>query len=168
MEEACQALERELRLLGASGQMILSSNVKRRIDGRPYSGLSQPADPGAAIYFGLKGKPISMACDKWSRVEDNIWAIYKHIEALRGQQRWGVGGLEQAFHGYAALPAPGDSEASTWHNTLGVPINATPDQVRAAWRQLVKKHHPDHGGDAELFHRLQRAMERFEAQLKAA
>ena len=36
------------------------------------------------------------------------------------------------------------------------------DQVKDAYRILVKKHHPDKGGDRELFERLQRAMERFE------
>lgn len=74
-------------------------------------------DRGAAVYFEMKGKPVSLACDKWNRVEDNIWAIAKHIEALRGQQRWGVGSIEQAFRGYTALPAIGESSASEWWKT---------------------------------------------------
>ena len=38
--------------------------------------------------------------------------------------------------------------------------------MREAYRILVKKHHPDAGGDPEMFLRLQRAMERYEKQLK--
>jgi hypothetical protein len=162
MTESVDLLSAELRRLGASKE-VLSTNVRRRLDGAPYSGQAQPDDTGAAVYFTLKGKPISLACDKWLRVEDNVWAIAKHIEALRAQDRWGVGSIEQAFRGYMALPAIGESSASDWWKTLGVPVNSTADQVREAYRILVKKHHPDRtGGNAELFHRVQRAMERFE------
>ena len=165
MDEACFFLAEELRRLRAD-KTVLSTNVKLRIDGQPYSNQPQVADPGAAVYFELKGKPISLACDKWNRVEDNVFAIAKHIESLRAQDRWGVGSIEQAFRGYLALPAVGESSASTWWQTLGVSVNASPDQVREAYRILVKKLHPDRGGDPEMFHRLQRAMERFEATLK--
>ncbi len=168
MEEATAFLQAELSRLGAKKE-VLSTNVELRLDGKPYSAKRVIFDPGAAVYFELKGKPISLACDKWLRVEDNVWAIAKHIEALRGQDRWGVGSMEQAFRGYQALPAIGESSASDWWKTLGVPINSTPDLVKEAYRALVKKHHPDRGGDPELFHRLQRAMERFErTQLEAA
>lgn len=167
MEEASQFLASELYRLGARNE-ILSTNVRLRIDGAPYSNLSQPTDPGAAVYFEFKKKPVSLACDKWNRVEDNIWAIACHIEALRGQERWGVGTMDQAFRGYMALPAIGESSASDWWKTLGVPINASAAQVKEAYRILVKKHHPDKGGDPELFNRIQRAMERFEQSVKQA
>ena len=163
MADACAFLTNELKLLKAAKE-ILSTNVRRRLDGQPYSDRAQPADPGAAVYFELQGKPISLPCDKWDRVEDNVYAIAKHIEALRGQRRWGVGSIEQAFRGYAALPGIGESSASEWWKVLGVPINATEDQVRQAYRILVKKHHPDFGGDAEMFRRLTKAMELFEMQ----
>ena len=165
MEDAVNALQTELDRMGVTKQ-VLSTNVPRRLDGRPYSNQSQPNDPGAAVYFEFKAKPIVLACDKWLRVEDNVYAIAKHIEAMRGQHRWGVGNLAQAFRGYSALPAPGESDASTWWQVLGVTINATEDQVKQAYRILVQKHHPDRGGDPELFLRVQRAMERFESDLK--
>ena len=161
MNEVRSALADELRRLGATKE-VLSTNVKLRIDNQPYSNQAQPADPGAAVYFELKGKPVSLACDKWDRVEDNVWAIVKHIEAIRGQERWGVGSVEQAFRGYMALPAPGGSSGLQWWSVLGVAINATPDQVKDAYRILVAKHHPDKGGDVEMFHRVQQAWEMFE------
>jgi hypothetical protein len=161
MEEACGGLADELRRLGANKE-ILSTNVPRRLDGRPYSGQAQPNDAGAAVYFQFKGKTVSLACDKWNRVEDNVWAMTKHIEALRGQQRWGVGTIEQAFRGYTALPAIGQASGIKWWEILGVPINSGPDLVKDAYRILVKKHHPDAGGDVELFHRIQEAYRLFE------
>lgn len=164
MNEARELLAGELRRLGAR-KCVLSTNVPLRLDGAPYANQKQPDDTGAAVYFELKGRPVSLACDRWLHVEDNVWAIGRHIEALRAQERWGVGSIERAFSGYQALPAVGESSASDWWKTLGVPVNATVDQVRDAYRVLVKKHHPDRGGDAEMFRRLQAAMERFERTL---
>ena len=40
---------------------------------------------------------------------------------------------------------------------LGVAPDATPDQIKAAYRQLVKDHHPDRGGDPERFMQIQQA-----------
>jgi hypothetical protein len=60
-------------------------------------------DPGIAVYFTLGKKRVVLACDKWAAPQENIYAIAKHVEALRGQDRWGVGSIEQAFAGYMAL-----------------------------------------------------------------
>lgn len=164
MSEALAGLQGEIDRLGAI-RAILSSNVALRLDGLPRSDQGQPRDKGAAVYFTLKGKPVSLACDKWDRVEDNVWAIAKHIEALRGQERWGVGSVEQAFRGYMALPPANNTSP---HQVLGVAINASYDQVKEAHRLLSKKHHPDIGGDAEMFRRVQQAWEEYEKLQKAA
>lgn len=157
----------EMRRLGCKS-WLMSSNIPRsKRDGIPLSNLSQPKDPGVAIYFTVKDKPVSLACDKWTRVEDNIWAIAKHIEALRGQERWGVGTMEQAFRGYMALPGVGETGGLSWWKVLGVPINATFEQSRQAYLNLVKKHHPDRLGDPEAFVAIQQAWEQFEKVQKA-
>src|ERR1043165_2310729 len=129
MDECRRELANELSRLGGRKE-ILSTNVKLRLDGLPSRNQAQHEDVGGAVYFELKGKPVSLACDKWRRVEDNIWAIVKHIESIRGQERWGVGSVEQAFRGYMALPGPGQTSGIQWWTVLGVPINASVDQVR--------------------------------------
>lgn len=144
MDEARRFLSDELQRLNAS-RIILSTNVELRIDGQPMSNRRPPTDPGAAVYFTFRNKPVTLACDKWNRVEDNVWAIACHIEALRGQERWGVGTIEQSFRGYMALPER--SEASSWWKVLELPINATREQITAARNRLAKIHHSDNGGD---------------------
>lgn len=42
---------------------------------------------------------------------------------------------------------------------LGVPVHASRAEEAAAYRRLVAAHHPDHGGDAATFRRLQAAWE---------
>ena len=43
------------------------------------------------------------------------------------------------------------------YDTIGVPPDATPEQVKAAYRQTVKKAHPDAGGTGEQFREVQKA-----------
>lgn len=149
-------LIRELDRLGAN-RVILSSNIPLRKDGLPYASFKVPDDPGVAVYFHLKERPIALACDAWDRVVDNVWAIARHIDALRGQQRWGVGSIEQAFLGYQALP---DADAvKPWWIVLGVKPDADWEAIKTAYRSLVKQHHPDVGGDRALWDRIQAAYE---------
>src|SRR5262245_4528920 len=50
------------------------------------------------------------------------------------------------------------------HSILGVPADATPDEIRRRYRELAKVCHPDAGGDPAAFIRLQQA---YEALLEA-
>lgn len=140
LADARTRLQQELERLGARA-ITLSTNVELRLDGLPRSGQREPDDPGVAIYFSLQGKPIALACDKWDRVADNIAALAKHIDAMRGMDRWGVGSLSQAFAGYAALPAP--DLRRPWWLVLGVPSSAGTEEIEAAYRELAKRFHPD-------------------------
>ena len=48
---------------------------------------------------------------------------------------------------------------TNYYEILGVPNNATKDDIRKAWRKLSLKHHPDRGGNEEEFKKLNRAFE---------
>lgn len=136
---ALDRLMPEMERLGAR-DVVVSTNVKPRLTGQ----VGEVGDPGAAVYFRLDrgGERKVLACDKWDRVADNLAAIAKHVEALRGQQRWGVGTLAQAFAGYKALEG-----IRNWWEILGVSPEATAAQIKARRRELLEKHHPDKGGD---------------------
>lgn len=45
------------------------------------------------------------------------------------------------------------------HDILGVPSDATPEQIKAAFRKLARQHHPDIGGDPEKFKQVADAHE---------
>lgn len=150
---AIKDIQEEVRRLGGSA-LVISSNLPLRRDGMPYANASQPADRGVAVYFRYKWKPMCFACDRWNRIEDNMRAIAKTIDALRGIERWGTGQMvEQAFIGFTALPAP----EQPWQ-ILGLDTSRpTAKQVDDAYRTLAMKHHPDRGGDAQQMARINAA-----------
>jgi hypothetical protein len=154
------ALTGELRRLGAK-QVVISTNVPVRRDGLPYTGQRQPIDPGVAVYFTRNGRQLCFACDRWDKVEDNLHAVAKTIDALRGVARWGTGDMiEAAFTGFRALPAP-----TPWTKVLGLSESATAEQIEDAYRRELRKRHPDAGGDAEAFNELQAAMQQVKGRL---
>lgn len=46
-----------------------------------------------------------------------------------------------------------------YYETLGVNHTTTPDEIKKSYRKLASKHHPDKGGDAEQFKKIQEAYE---------
>jgi curved DNA-binding protein CbpA len=46
-----------------------------------------------------------------------------------------------------------------FYEILEIDKDATPKQIRENFIKLVKKHHPDHGGNAEMYEKLMRAFE---------
>ncbi len=144
VEVGRKRLADELERLNASN-VVLSTNIELRADGYPRSGRREPEDQGVAVYFDLNGKAMSLACDKWDRIGDNMAALAKHIEAIRGMDRWGVGSVQQAFAGYEALPAP-----KTWKEVLGLDdlpdINIGEATIANAYRSRANRDHPDKPG----------------------
>lgn len=153
-------LLKELKLLGATN-VIISSNIELRRDGLPYANQRQPEDTGIAVYFTLNGEQQCVPCDKWRKSEDNLQAIRKTIEALRGLDRWGAKEMvNAAFRGFKALPASAivtPYQKRAWYEVLEVSQSASPEVVKAAYRQKMLKAHPDHGGSNVEFAEVQAA-----------
>ncbi|HEX7051759.1 MAG TPA: J domain-containing protein [Longimicrobiales bacterium] len=136
LSAALKNVQAELTRLGAKN-VVLSSNV--------CLGNEKPTDPGVAVYFVRDGRQLCIPCDAWTKVEDNLQAIARTIEALRGIERWGAKHtVDAAFAGFAALPPPGERISDhRWYVVLGVTPDATPAQVEAAYRDLARRYHPD-------------------------
>jgi len=148
---ARDSLMHEIRLLGGT-RPVLSTNIPLRRDGLPYAHQPQPADRGVAVYFTLKAMPMCFCCDRWDSVTDNMQAIRKTIEALRGIERWGTGDMvRQAFAGFVALPGN-----SPW-DVLGLKPGAGPAEIETAYREKAKRYHPDKGGRDDVMARLNAA-----------
>jgi uncharacterized protein with HEPN domain len=150
----------QLEMLGATN-IVISSNMQYKADGVPYARQQRLADTGIAIYFKLNSNEQCIPCDKWTTLEDNLRAIAKTIEALRGIERWGAKEMvNAAFRGFKALPETiimGEHTARAWWEILQVSPNADMDVIEAAYKRLLHKAHPDKGGSDFAFQELQYA-----------
>lgn len=150
------ALMAELTRLGA-WQIVISTNAKLKSDGMPSAAFGEPKgrEAGVAIYFQLEGKRIVMPCDRWESIGENLLAVAKHIEAMRGQERWGVGNLQRAFAGYAALEER--TGPSPW-DVLGIAPTICEATILDAWKAKATLAHPDAAtGSHEAFIALNQA-----------
>lgn len=150
---ARDGLMEELQRLGAT-KIVLSTNIKLRFDGLPLASEKEPRDAGVAVYFEYKKRPMCFACDKYGYVRENIQAISKTIEAVRGIERWGSSDMmERAFRGFTALP---ETASEPWRNVFGFTASeaVTSDQIDEAFRKLAFTEHPDHGGTSVRFQRI--------------
>lgn len=147
-----------------SDQVIISTNMPVRQDGLPYSGRKGPDDPGAAVYWrpcdSSQNTPHKcMAIDQYDRLADNLAAIAGTLDAMRAIERWGGADiLDRAFQGFAALP---EYVSRGWHNVLGVAADAPREEVERAYKILRGKHHPDRGGDTDIFQLVQEAWKQY-------
>lgn len=137
-------LRAEIQRLGGRN-LIISTNIPIRQDGLPYADAARRVirDNGVAVYFDYNGTQMCFACDKWETIRENIHAISKTIEALRGIERWGSGDMmERAFRGYTALPAPMTPPKLKWWQVFKFTgPDVSHETVRAAYLDLVKMYH---------------------------
>lgn len=147
---ALEETKRQLHLMGVRDwQFIVSTNLPLRRDGLPISRAAEPSDPGVALYFRLHDEPHALACDKWDRCADNLRAIALHIGAIRGQDRWGVGSMRQAFAGYGLKQLAEVGAKKPWWELLGMKEQpSSPAVVKERFHALALDHHPDRGGNA--------------------
>jgi len=142
--------------------LVISSNLELRLDGFPRSNQSEPSDQGVAVYWrGSRKDGVPMRCmaiDQYDRVADNLAAIAATLDAMRAIERHGGAAiLDRAFTGFAALDPP----EAHWTEVLCVERLTPFADVRAAYMRLRSTHHPDRGGDANVFQRVQEAYDAY-------
>jgi hypothetical protein len=146
--------------------VIVSTNVRTRLDGLPYSNQSEPSDPGVAVYWKRYGQQKCMAVDRYDKVADNLAAIAATLEAMRAIDRHGGAEiLERAFLGFQQLPPPFAGQRP-WKDVLELNGDATIEKAEERYRDLAKKYHPDHGGDPVKFAEVADAIRQAREALK--
>ena len=146
--EAVGRVRDELKRMGLKDDdIIVSTNLRLRLDGLPRSDQPEPRDSGAAVYWETKKGNKVMAIDRYARVADNLAAIAATLDAMRAIERHGGAEiLDRAFTGFSALPAP--SASTSWRDVLGFPPGSPISEplITDAFRRAAAKAHPDRGG----------------------
>lgn len=162
METTQKFIRRQIDLLGAAG-MIISSNIPVRKDGGLYTDYMSRKidDPGVAVFFrlGSAGEGyVSMCCDQYMTVWENLYALGKSIEAIRALERYGCSEfMQRVFTGFKELPL--ETSGRPWWEVLNVHRMASASEIRQAYLVKAKAAHPDAGGSPEEFIKVQKAYE---------
>lgn len=172
-----EVLHSELWHLGAYEYVMEIDMDERyfRLDGSPRANAIANSS-AIAISFKAEQGPMEFLCGTYTAWQDNVWAIAKGLEALRGINRWGITQAAEQYQGFKAIGSGIAMPAApqmTWEEARafmcehgGVDLGRArifPEQVTLAFRQASKRLHPDNGGDPAMFDKLVKARELLEA-----
>lgn len=155
----------ELERMDVDDWRVSFGNRHRKSNGMPRHSAN-PDDPGFVLRWTKDGSQYAVACDEYDSLDANVRAIYLWVNEtrMRGQRPVQTGEDEFAA---ARLPS-GDGEGTVVaggeitpvHEILGVPRDASRDEIKAAYRDRLKDVHPDHdNGSQEAFKRVKDAYE---------
>jgi hypothetical protein len=179
-------LDNELAHLGASNVTLQVDASERdcRMDGQLRAD-AKVKHPGVILTFDSKAHgTLSYSCDefltrgyyghKTASWQENLRAIALGLEALRKVERYGIASRGQQYAGYrelgsgipmGAVKMTKDEAARLLADAAGLVVDpkgiaallADPAMVTEVYRNVVKEHHPDVGGDPAVFRRLTEA-----------
>lgn len=120
--------------------------------------------PGVRLSFERKGKRYPYECAKWGMLVDNLRACQRAVSSLYNvYEDYGVTGdatgqggeqaAEASFERIMLLGGGGDD----WWTVLGVKPHTPTAEIRAVYKRLAMRAHPDQGGRREEWDRLDRA-----------
>ena len=120
------------------------------------------------LAFESKFGHLKYMTDTFDDWQENVRAIALGLEALRKVDRYGITKRGEQYVGWKALPS-GEGEVYdrmtaaafiSKHSGLHeLDIRTKREFCKVAYRKAAQKLHPDKGGDAALFNRLQKAKE---------
>jgi len=154
-----EAYNLKRRAIAYEDEVVIEVDVAEkdiRIDGHLRANTSVGSD-GVRVFIDSKHGPLVYACDNFTGHgklrgwQANVRAIAVALENLRRVDRYGVSGHGEQYKGWVALDPPKPYGAI---DVIVSVIGWTREQVKAdqvgAYRQALKKAHPDHGGTREL------------------
>ncbi len=166
MAATYRLLESELLHLGCQRLVIQADCEPRMIrrDGLLRSDAKLNG-PGIILSFNSKYGPLSYPCDTYANWDCNLRAIALALQALRAVDRYGVTRRAEQYRGWQQLPSPGGDHWTldeAWEFIRRVtqwPGGKPRDSsgMQSVLRRAEVLTHPDRGGDASQFNKVQQA-----------
>lgn len=106
----------------------------------------------AIVRFELRGAPVTMRCSSQNSYRLNLRCLFYAVEAMRMNEKRGI--ADTIRNAYAQLPPPSNLPAvavdpfqyTDPYDVLQVARSADLEVCEAAYKLLIGKTHPDHGG----------------------
>jgi hypothetical protein len=112
-----------------------------------WHGGARSRDEARRAAVALAGREVLEIEARWARAWSRV---------LQGQPAWAG---DAPGSNEAARPRRAAMAAGAWPLVLGVAPSATEAEIKRAYRKRALETHPDHGGDADDFRRVQHAYE---------
>lgn len=153
--QTTELLSRELAHLNAKNVVLQIAMEDRdlRLDGMPRAN-ARASHPGVILAFDSKWGPLKYATDEFRDWQDNVRAIALSMEALRKVDRYGVSKRGEQYTGWKALPVSTDPADAIQTREQA---EAFLDEHGGSFKEAASRHHPDKGGDPDLFRAAVRA-----------
>jgi hypothetical protein len=144
-------LDREARQLGGRDVVVELVCESNNIGARGGV-LRDPKDPSVRITVTTKKRAINLTCTRFSHWHENLRGCALTLERLRLLEAYGCIRGDEQYAGFAALPnnSDGRAEAEAFIRQHSGGLSGV-----EGWRVAAKRLHPDTGGSAELFQKLQ-------------
>lgn len=95
LEEAIRYIDQELGDMGARG--TLSIDVENPTVERLRKQVGSRS--GACLYIRMNGKIYILSCDRWQKIEHNLYALHLALRGFNNLERWGIAPLHVIMHG---------------------------------------------------------------------
>jgi hypothetical protein len=161
----------ELDRLGADRAVVEAAIEPRQVrrDGIGFfANAAIPPHPGVTVTVHAETGVRVFATDVCETWQHNLRSIALGLESLRAVSRYGITPRGEQYAGFLAIES-GRPAAMTVERACAAlgrlagwdipPDVADPFVVQLAYREAVKRHHPDVGGDPADFARLSEAMD---------
>lgn len=132
--------------------------------GARFEGYRQTEeDRTVTLTYQKDGRPVTLKMGKQARAVDNLRVLYLAVEAMRLNEKRGLGEVIQEAYLQLAGPEP----AIDPYELLGIRPDAPLEVAEAAWKVKMKTVHPDAGGSEEQVKRLNAAIEQIRKERQA-
>ncbi|MFC4437725.1 MULTISPECIES: J domain-containing protein [Natrialbaceae] len=160
LSKAFDDLEAELSRLDVDDFRYSFDAQQRKSDQRPYT-RANPDDPGFVLRWSMDGEQYAVACDRFSRLRDNVRTFGRYVREKRKTEQRPVVTGEPEFANARLPPADEEPIAAEVppHEILDVAPDANEFEIRRAFREKIKDAHPDTGGSTAEFRRIKGAKE---------
>jgi DnaJ-domain-containing protein 1 len=107
------------------------------------------------LKYVKNGRSVTLPMGSQARADDNLRILYLAVEAMRMNDKRGLGEVIQEAYLQLAGPEPTIDP----YQLLGIRPDASIEFAEAAWKFLMKTAHPDAGGSEEQVKKLNAAIE---------
>lgn len=149
LDEAVRFLTEEVNALDPQ-QAVLSTDIVNIATPRNRQALGSRT--GAALSIKLQGRVYSFACDRWEKLEHNLYVLHLTLRQLRNMEKWGVASLADLLEPFSTRREKTVSHAETvsasvqetaetadWMRILGLGSTATLEDAVAVYHRRAKR-----------------------------